>query len=102
VTITNPLPGARLPVAGFRVEGLQRGSFENNVVLQLRTSADQVLQEIPVTSTGNPGEIGAWQIQLDPDDSLAGQTLKLYAYYTSARDGSEQANYWINITLTAN
>lgn len=102
VTITNPLAGARVPVTGFKVEGLQRGSFENNVLVQIRNSADQVVSEVSITSVGPLGETGTWQVQLNPDDSLAGQAGKIYAYYTSARDGSEQANYWINVTFTAN
>jgi hypothetical protein len=102
VTITAPLVGAKLPVNGFTVMGLQRGSFENNVVVQIRSSTQQVLAESSTTSTGNPGEIGAWQIRFDVDDALAGQSAQIYAFYSSARDGSEQANAWINVSFTAN
>ncbi len=98
VFITSPSAGSRVNANGFTVTGQQRGSFENNVIVQARDSNGNVLQQVATTAIGELGEVGIWEVTLTVDASAIGSRGSIYAFYTSARDGSEQAHWQIEVT----
>lgn len=92
VTITEPTEGpggepAVVDPAGITVYGEQRGSFENNVVVQALDAEGNVLEQVATTAIGELGEVGIWEVTLSPmaPASTEGQIV---AFFESAQDGS--------------
>ena len=105
VRIDSPAPtgDGSLPIVevdSFTVSGEQFGSFENNVVVEVHSADGMVLDQTAVTATGDMGTIGTWQTTLSPD-ATPGSTGVIYAYFTSARDGSVVAEDQIAVAFGA-
>lgn len=95
ITITSPsAPADGGPVvvngAGFTVIGAQRGSFENNVVVQALDAEGNVLAQAVTTAIGDMGQVGTWEVTLSAPVG-AGTPGQIHAFFTSAQDGSVAA-----------
>ncbi len=92
VRITEPTEGpggepAVVDPAAITVYGEQRGSFENNVVVQALDAEGNVLEQVATTAIGELGEVGIWEVTLSP---MAPATTEgeIVAFFESAQDGS--------------
>jgi len=102
ISPTAPDGGAVLVnVRGFAVAGEERGSFEGNVVVQALDARGNILDEQATTSTGGePGEVRQWGAVFSLPESAAGQNGTIYAFFTSARDGSVVAEAQLAVVYT--
>lgn len=105
VRITEPVPAGDEPVAistqSVTVRGVQFGSFENNVIVEVHSSDSTVLAQTATTASGEMGTEGTWEVTLDIN-ATPGTTGSIYAYFTSARDGSVVAEDRVPVQFVEN
>jgi len=89
ICINDPAPGASVGDS-IDVTGFQAGSFEQNVIVEVRDADGTVLAKTPTTANApDVGLIaGAWSVTLQLSETPATETGVLAAYTDSPRDGS--------------
>ncbi len=89
ICISDPAPGASIGDS-VEVRGFQAGSFEQNVIVEVRDADGTVLAKTPTTANApDLGLIvGDWSVTLQLTEAPATETGVLAAYTESARDGS--------------
>ncbi len=100
ITITTPTAAdggpAVVDASGFTVIGAQRGSFENNVIVQALDAGGNVLQQAVTTALGDMGQVGTWEVSMSVQVS-AGTPGQIHAFFTSAQDGSVAAETSLDV-----
>jgi hypothetical protein len=88
------------------VRGYAGGSFENNVVVELRLLASDgsvapgMLARTSLTYTApDVGTPGGWQTTIGLPASGLPSTVRVFAYFLSPRDGSRAAEATVDIQL---
>ncbi|MEZ4503732.1 MAG: Gmad2 immunoglobulin-like domain-containing protein [Dehalococcoidia bacterium] len=96
VCIDSPAPGASVGTS-VTVSGYQAGSFEQNVVVEVRdASGDAIVRDATTANAPDIGLIvGAWTIDLDVS---GGEPASIAAFSESARDGSIDFGGEIEVT----
>jgi hypothetical protein len=89
ICISDPAPGDSVGDS-IEVSGWQAGSFEQNVIVEVRDADGTVLVRTPTTA--NAPELGLiageWSVTVELTEAAATETGVLAAYTESARDGS--------------
>jgi hypothetical protein len=89
ITITSPLPNAAVALSGFTVTGTGKGLFEGALVVQVKDAAGEIIFQQPLTMFSDEvGGKGDWSADVVLDQGEAGQAASVYAFSTSAKDGS--------------
>lgn len=98
IDITNPPPNVTLYTdRPIRVSGVAGGLFENALVVRALDNNGRILAQQPVTTNATQvGGIGGWQVDLFVTVP-AGTRGSIYAFATSARDGSVVAEDIVNV-----
>jgi LysM repeat protein len=102
ITITSPAWGAVVTNEGtITVTGIATNLFEGGLVVQALDAAGTVLAEQAVTAPGAAlGGTGTWSAELTVS-AEANTAGKIYAFATSAQDGSLAAQASIDVTFGA-
>lgn len=89
ICIAEPEPGATVD-GEITVRGYQAGSFEQNVIVELRDGQGGVLRQVPTTANApDLGLIvGEWSVTLTLDAPPPSGAGSIAAFTGSARDGS--------------
>ncbi len=101
IDIQQPASGSTLTASQpFTVSGTARALFEGALVVQVLNSGGGVLSEQPVTAGGDVGVggTGPWSASFTVTVP-AGASATIYAYATSARDGSVIASDQVSVTF---
>jgi uncharacterized lipoprotein YbaY len=102
IEIAEPKDGAALDATKpIVVSGMGGGLFEGNVVVEARDADGNVLAQVATTvdspEAGMGGE-GPWSVELNLQ--VSGEVIgQIYAYSSSARDGSEVASSSVNVSF---
>jgi hypothetical protein len=100
ITISAPASQEAVSIRGFTVTGTAGAIFENSIVVEVRDASGNVIERQPVTfSTREVGGTGSWQASFAPANAQPGTTGSVYAYATSARDGSIIAEAQVAVTF---
>jgi hypothetical protein len=107
VCIDEPTAGYSTPRGSpLLVRGYAGGSFENNVIIELRIVAADgglppgMLARIPLTyAAPDAGMPGAWRTTINLPASGLPSTVRVLAYIESPRDGSRVAEATVDIRL---
>ena len=81
---------------GFSVFGSASGTFENNVVVRVLDNQGRTLRQIATRAT----EDGSWNVFIHLLITN-GSTGSIYAFSTSPKDGSIEADDRVNVTFTS-
>ena len=81
---------------GFSVFGSASGTFENNVVVRVVDGQGQILRQISTTA----GADGSWSVYVRMLISN-GSSGSIYAFSTSPKDGSVEADDRVNVTFNS-
>jgi LysM repeat protein len=98
ITITSIAPGAQVANDGpIPVSGTATNLFEGGLVVRALDSAGNILDEQPTTASGAAlGGTGPWEVELNVSVA-SGTTGRIYAFATSARDGSIEAEASVSV-----
>ena len=98
ITITSIAPGAQVANNGpIPVSGTATNLWEGALVVRALDSAGNVLDEEPTTASGAAlGGTGPWEVELNVSVAT-GTTGRIYAFSTSARDGSIVAEASVSV-----
>ena len=100
ITISTPTSQEAVSIRGFTVSGTAGAIFENSIVVEVRDASGNVIERQPVTfPTREVGGTGSWQASFAPANAQPGTSGSVYAYATSARDGSIIAEAQVAVTF---
>ncbi len=101
ITITNITNGQVLNIDGLvHITGTGTALFEGALVVQARDNLGNVITEQPTIATGSAlGGTGPWEVNLSIPNAARGISGDIYAFSTSAMDGSVVAQASINVVF---